>query len=43
MKGLIGLRIDEWISYICVLITGAIIGAYLVEEHYRKKRDKDGN
>lgn len=43
MKGLIGLRIEDWVGYIGVLITGAFIGAYLVEEHYRKKRDRDGH
>jgi len=42
-KGVIGLNIEDWISYICILIVGAVIGAYFVEEHYRKKRDKDGN
>lgn len=42
-KGLIGLRIEDYIEIICALITGAVIGAYLVEEHYRKKRDKDGH
>jgi uncharacterized protein YneF (UPF0154 family) len=39
----IGLRIDWVLQIICAVITGLVIGAYFVEEHYRKKRDKDGH
>ena len=42
-KDVTGLSIDVWVSYICLIIVGAVIGAYFVEEHYRKKRDKDGD
>lgn len=42
-KVVIGLSIEFYIQTICSLAVGAVIGAFLVEEHYRKKRDKDGN
>lgn len=42
-KDVIGLNIETYVNVVCILIVGAFIGAFLVEEHYRKKRDKDGN
>lgn len=42
-KGAIGLNIVDWFMGLCLIATGGIIGAYFVEEHYRKKRDRDGD
>ena len=42
-KDVTGLNIEDYISFVCILVVGAVIGAYFVEEHYRKKRDKDGD
>jgi hypothetical protein len=43
MRSVIGLSIEFYIQTLCSLAIGAFIGAFLVEEHYRKKRDKDGH
>ena len=43
MRSVIGLSIDWYIQIICALVIGAVIGAFLVEEHYRKERDKDAD
>ena len=42
-RGVIGLNIETYVNVVCILIVGAVIGAYFVEEHYRKKRDRDGD
>jgi hypothetical protein len=42
-KGAIGLTIVDFFMGLCLVAVGAVIGAYFVEEHYRKQRDRDGN